>query len=366
MDVIAIANQKGGCGKTTTAINLAACLGRGGGRVLLIDMDAQGHASLGLGVPAAALPGLHEVFAGSATLMEVIIYDAATGVDLIPGALSLLALERRLADGAEREKTLHKLLEPVAGYYDHIIIDCPPGLGTLCGYALRAATRVLVPVELSPYALDGVARLRETVELIADHYGLAIQVSLLPNAVEPCSRVAQRVLAQLQARWPAELAPLTVRAAVKVKEAAYAGRALIAHAPRAAVTADFAALAQWMSGAPPSPRRAAPAPAVGAARVPGLTFSESMENAGARRVVLSYHHFADKDMQIAGEFNGWIPDHQVETRTVKDTMQKVLKVSPGAYQYRVIIDGKWQEDPANPLRVPNAYGGNNSLLRVLP
>src|SRR3569832_2191733 len=101
-------------------------------------------------------------------------------------------------------------------------------------------------------------------------------------------------------------------------------------------------------------------------RVPYLTFSESLGAADGRRGVLSYHHLASKDLQIAGDFNDWIPDRDVETRRVNDTVEKVLTVQPGSYQYRVISDGKWQEDPANPTRVPNLHGGSNSLLRVIP
>ncbi len=366
MNVIAIANQKGGCGKTTTAINLAAGLGRKGLRVLLIDMDEQGHASLGLGVPAAALPGLYEVFVGSASLMDVILYNVVPGVDLVPGANTLVRVEHLLAAKPEREKTLLQQLGPVADYYDHIVIDCPPGLGLLSLNALRAAARVLIPVEPSPFALDGVARLHEVIDLMNDHYGLEIRINLLPSLVDLRCRLTQRLFAELEQRWPDEVTPLSVRSTVKVKEAAYLGRPLIDHAPRAAAAEDFAELVGWLIGHDLPPRRGRVTHEIGSLRMPGMTFSESMENGGERRVVLSYHHSANKDMQIAGDFNGWIPDHEVETRTVNDTMQKVLKISPGAYQYRVIINGKWQEDPANPMRVPNSFGGSNSLLRVLP
>src|SRR3569832_2655559 len=172
---------KGGCGKTATAGNLAACLGQQGRRVLLIDTDIESHAALRLGVAAASQPGMYEVFNGAAVLAQAVISDAAHNVDLIPGAAGLMHAERLLANGRGRELALRKQLAAAADEYDYVIIDTPPMLDTLPVNALCAADRVLVPVELGPHALAGVTRLRGIVAGLRERYGLAMGVTLLPS-----------------------------------------------------------------------------------------------------------------------------------------------------------------------------------------
>lgn len=164
--IIAIANQKGGVGKTTTQVNLAACVAALGRRVLSVDMDPQGNTSSGLGVQAAEGKSLYDVIMGDTEALSCVVDTPVETLKLLPADIRLAAAEVELVSSEEREYALRSALAPLRGEYDYLFIDCPPSLGLLTINALSAADRVIVPIQCEYYALEGVGQLMNTVRRV--------------------------------------------------------------------------------------------------------------------------------------------------------------------------------------------------------
>lgn len=180
--VIAISNQKGGVGKTTTAVNLSACLAAAEQRTLLVDLDPQGNASSGLGVkPESSENTIYRVLIGKLDLPEVITQTAIPYLDLAPSHIDLIGAEIELINAIARENQLQGALAKVRGNYDYIVVDCPPSLGLLTLNALTGADSVLIPIQCEYYALEGLGQLLNTIRLVQRHLnpGLVIEGVLL-------------------------------------------------------------------------------------------------------------------------------------------------------------------------------------------
>ena len=175
--VIAVANQKGGVGKSTTAINLSACLAEKGKKVLAIDIDPQGNTTSGLGVDKNNVENtLYELLLGEAEAKDTIVKDVVENVDLIPSNVNLSGAEIELIGVDEKEYIMKKIIDKVRRKYDYIIMDCPPSLNMLTINALTAANSVLVPIQCEYYALEGLSQLIHTIDLIKERLNPKLEI----------------------------------------------------------------------------------------------------------------------------------------------------------------------------------------------
>lgn len=229
--VLAITNQKGGVGKTTTTVNLAAGLAQLGQRVLLIDLDPQGNATMGSGVDKRELrTTVYQVLLGQATLVEARVRTERSGYDVLPANRELAGAEVELVDEERREFRLRAALEGVATEYEYVLIDCPPALNLLTINALAAAHGVLIPMQCEYFALEGLSDLVNTVRLIKNRLNPQIEITGLLRAMyDPRNLLAQQVSAQLKAHFGDKVYDAVIPRNVRLAEAPSHGLSVLAY-----------------------------------------------------------------------------------------------------------------------------------------
>lgn len=352
MRVIAVVNQKGGCGKTTTAINLAACLAAQSRNVLLIDLDPQAHATLGLSIkPEEAERGMYEVLVGEASLDEV-ISQVLPNLSLAPSNIALSAIEQFLAGTPERERQLAARLAALGDRFDYVLIDCPPSVGLLTFNALIACQEALVPVETSFFSLQGVVKLSETIKLISEKIGHEISVHVLPTKFDRRAGYAKEVLAKIREQFSAVTMATTINLNDKLREAASLGLPITEYAPDSAGFKDYMALARELIVSETFKARSTDAEVGGGPQSrSGVLFSVKLPGV--------------HDVKLAGDFNGWVPDRNVlSLKEDGGIWRKFVFLAPGSYQYKFVIDDEWREDPHNGLSVRDSLGGQSSVVVV--
>jgi chromosome partitioning protein len=369
MRTIAVVNQKGGCGKSITSINLAAFLAREQRRVLVVDMDPQGHATLGL-LADAVQPSrtVYDVFVRDAgrqpTPLGDVIRTVRENLDVAPADIRLSALSERLAGLVGREDILSDAIASVEGRYDYVVVDCPPNVGLLTFNALKACSEAIVPMDPSFFSLHGLGKQLETINVLAKQTDHHIAARVLVTLYSGRSPFAKAVLDEVRRHLAGRHFETIIRYSVKLAEAASHG-VPIAHYSRHCVGFDdyqaLAAEVLQQETAMPTRERVA---------LNGTPAEASTSDDWAGRlapavtpegVMFTIEAPDAERVQLAGDFNNWTVDGN-EMEGTGGVWTKVVKLPPGRYRYRYVVDGRWQNDPLNTAVEPNRFGGDDSVL----
>ena len=424
MRCIAVINQKGGCGKTTIAINLAATLAGQGKSTLLVDMDPQSHCAVGLAVPEDQIERniydcLIAQHSGSSVVLQNVVWQIARGFDLAPSGIELAAFEPQLAGKDGREDCLREVLAEQASHYDYVIVDCPPNVGLLTFNSLRAAHEVIIPVETGYFALHGLSRQLETLDVMRQQCQQDIVCRIVPSMYDVRTKLAREVLSELRKHHKAELSKTVINFNTKLKEAASFGQPITEYDPASKGMHDFLGLAEEFIrgesvfvGVPVAGEEAAGVAAEGRSGKQGRAVgdvesvdaqlrnisksadqlvAEAEELVGTRpktqtqqagtlkeklddfygvrqeqdRVVFAALYPKAERVMLAGDFNGWEPERTLlEKKNGVGRWSTEFPLEAGTYRYRYVVDDRWQRDPYNEHIESNPFGEYNSVLEV--
>lgn len=247
---ICIANQKGGVAKTTTAVNLSACLALSGRTILLVDIDPQGNATSGLGVDRNKLSAsIYDLLLGEAGIEQVIIKSLMEKLDLIPANISLAGAEIEMVEMENREARLREALKVIKNNYDYILIDCPPSLGLLTINALTAADRVLIPIQCEYYALEGVGQLLQTIDLVQRCLNPRLELEgVVLTMFDARTNLAIQVVDEVKDYFGDKVFSTVIPRNVRLSEAPSYGKPVITYDPRSKGATLYQELAQEVIG----------------------------------------------------------------------------------------------------------------------
>jgi chromosome partitioning protein len=377
MKTIAIANQKGGCGKTTTAINVSAALAATGRRTLLIDLDPQGHASFGL--RASNLPtdkSIYYVLTDSPEKrrsLDSCIANVSRNFDIVPSNIQLSTLEQEFKGKEDAVSELYRVLSSSPSPYEYVIIDCPPSLGFLTFNALRAADQVIVPIDMSAFTLMGVGKLLGMLELVKMKIGHVPRLNGLATLFDIRTTYSQSVLEEVKAFFGVQMFQTVIRLNVALKRAVSEGVSIIDFDKTSNGAKDYTALcyetlrldgvkhpekpiASSISLQVPEKRESASSPQG--------EIEKSFEP-DIKEVTFALKSSAAKDIYVAGDFNDWeINDESRLALGENGCWEKRVTLPHGRYRYKFVVDGEWTIDSKNQAREMNTFGSFDSVMEI--
>jgi chromosome partitioning protein len=353
MRIISVINQKGGCGKTTTTINLGACLANLGKKVLIVDLDPQAHSTLGLGInPGDSQKSIYDLITGGSNSARDIIMKMSDNLHLLPSDVMLSASEPILLQRENREYHLTNLIEPLSGEYDFVIIDCPPNIGILTFNALYACSEAIIPMESGLFALHGLAKLLETVDLVNLKRPQPIAVYALATMFDSRTRIAHESLEELRKHMHGHVFKTYINLNVKLKEAAGYGRTIIAYDKSSSGSKDYMSLAKEILAVKKFKKKKAQ---TGKVDKPIVTKDG---------VLFNYYSPDASKVYVVADFNNWkIDQAPMEKISGTGVWQKLVPLKKGKYEYKFFVDGRWVNDPNNPDRAENEFG-ENSIVEI--
>ncbi len=384
MTTVSIANQKGGCGKTTTAINLSSALAVSGKKVLLIDLDPQAHATYGLGLANQSVDkSIYNVLTDNGERHRSLadcIFNVSKNLDIIPSSILLSTIEQELIDKEDAVSKLYDILSSEQLDYDYTVIDCPPSLGFLTFNALRAANLVLVPIDMSAFSLMGVAKLLGMLELIKVKINHQPRVNAVATIFDRRTKYSQTMLDEIKALFKEQMLETVIRMNVTLKKAASKGISVLQMDRESNGAIDYMALAKEISQYDTEKIEEKRKSEEVQKAIMALTSTEEPQTADisgntpslvdsvkslSREVRFAVDAPDAKDIYIVGDFNHWKIDETSRlSRTPDGRWEKSVGLSSGRYKYKFVIDGEWVLDAKNNERVQNAFGTFDSIIAL--
>ncbi|MDD5583436.1 MAG: AAA family ATPase [Candidatus Omnitrophica bacterium] len=339
MKIISIVNQKGGCGKTITAVNCAAALHKKGYKVLLVDCDPQAHATFSLRKESRVyITDILEAIAGNQELpSEGLLTQVADNFYLVPSRIGLASLEHKLSVRDDKLQILSSFLSKVSANFDYCLLDCPPNLGVLTLNALEASRYSLVPLMACDFSLRGIEILKDILIMLKEYKGshpipfyLLTQVDKRYNFSKEFSEKVKKQLGNL-------LLKSTIRINISLREAASAGKTIFEYKADSRGAEDFLALAT------------------------------ELEKITSQSKWTSLFLRGDKfsEVYLVGDFNNWKRDERYRLNKVGEDIWSInVPLETGKYRYKFVAGDSWFNDPHNALAEDDAFGGKNSLLVI--